>query len=174
MLHILLFCLAGIGACSSAPYLLACTCLCRELFINPCQQRADAVASSAAAAVSSCTKARCFPPAPCQCAYSLLTRSPACTLLLLLLLAVSRFFIFQVFATFIYNFLLGSLANNILAVAERFKQIAGNAATEIPQLLGVSAAQTSSFYMSYIMINVRGLLGVCMQAHWRLLFMLGG
>lgn len=66
----------------------------------------------------------------------------------LLLPAVRRYFIFQVFATFIYQFLVGSALSNIQGI------INGGINTIVP-LLGVSAAQTSTFFMTYIMINVR-------------------
>ncbi|KAF8065514.1 CSC1-like protein [Scenedesmus sp. PABB004] len=59
---------------------------------------------------------------------------------------VKRFFIFQVFATFIYQFVVGSALSNVQAiVADPMGQIAN--------ILGVSAAQTSTFFMTFIMIN---------------------
>eukprot|EP00878_Enallax_costatus_P008398 GHUV01008778.1.p1 GENE.GHUV01008778.1~~GHUV01008778.1.p1 ORF type:complete len:750 (+),score=167.74 GHUV01008778.1:924-3173(+) len=62
---------------------------------------------------------------------------------------VRRYFIFQVFATFIYQFLVGSALSNIQGM------ISGGISTIVP-LLGVSAAQTATFFMSYIMINALG------------------
>jgi hypothetical protein len=60
---------------------------------------------------------------------------------------VSRFFIFQVFATFIYQFLVGSALNAV----DSFKNNPGY----IVEVLGISAAKQGSFFMTYIMINVR-------------------
>ena len=61
--------------------------------------------------------------------------------------AVSRFFTFQVFATFIYQFVVG-------AALGRIQEIIKDPTGQIVEILGVSAAQTSSFFMSYIMLNV--------------------
>jgi hypothetical protein len=68
---------------------------------------------------------------------------------------VGRFFIFQVFAVFIFNFLLGTVTSDLLSVVNKFREIADEPTKRVPELLGVGAAQTSSFYMSYILINVR-------------------
>jgi hypothetical protein len=68
--------------------------------------------------------------------------------------AVGRFFIFQVFAVFIFNFLLGTVTSDLLSVVNKFREIADEPTKRVPELLGVGAAQTSSFYMSYILINV--------------------
>jgi hypothetical protein len=62
---------------------------------------------------------------------------------------VSRFFTFQVFATFIYQFVVGSALGRIQAII-------ADPSGQIINILGVAAAQTSSFFMSYIMINVSG------------------
>lgn len=59
---------------------------------------------------------------------------------------VSRFFTFQVFATFIYQFVVGSALGRIQAII-------ADPSGQIINILGVAAAQTSSFFMSYIMIN---------------------
>jgi hypothetical protein len=75
--------------------------------------------------------------------------------LLLFLAAVGRYFIFQVFAVFIFNFLLGTVTSDLLSVVNKFREIADEPTKRVPELLGVGAAQTSSFYMSYILINVR-------------------
>jgi hypothetical protein len=65
---------------------------------------------------------------------------------------VSRFFTFQVFATFIYQFVVGSALG-------RIQDIIKDPTGQIVNILGVSAAQTSSFFMSYIMLNVSGWVG---------------
>jgi hypothetical protein len=70
--------------------------------------------------------------------------------------AVGRYFIFQVFAVFIFNFLLGTVTSDLLSVVNKFREIADEPTKRVPELLGVGAAQTSSFYMSYILINVSG------------------
>ena len=63
--------------------------------------------------------------------------------------AVSRFFIFQVFATFIYNFIAGSALGQIQAMID-------DPTGTIVNLLGVAAAQQASFFMSFIMLRVSG------------------
>eukprot|EP00882_Tetradesmus_deserticola_P001118 GHRQ01001211.1.p1 GENE.GHRQ01001211.1~~GHRQ01001211.1.p1 ORF type:complete len:784 (+),score=334.19 GHRQ01001211.1:817-3168(+) len=72
---------------------------------------------------------------------------------------VSRYFIFQVFALFIFNFLLGTVTSDLLGVVKKFNEIAEAPTRRVPELLGVGAAQTSSFYMSYILIQACGLGG---------------
>jgi hypothetical protein len=67
---------------------------------------------------------------------------------------VSRFFTFQVFTTFIYQFVVGSALG-------RIQDIIADPSGQIINILGVAAAQTSSFFMSYIMLNVRGEGAVC-------------
>jgi hypothetical protein len=60
---------------------------------------------------------------------------------------VTRFFIFQVFAIFLFNFFAGSALTQIQAI------IADPTGT-IVNMLGVAAAQQASFFMSYIMLKV--------------------
>lgn len=66
--------------------------------------------------------------------------------------AVNGFFTFQVFATFIYQFVVGSALG-------RIQDIIKDPTGQIVSILGVSAAQTSSFFMSYIALNVSGVGG---------------
>jgi hypothetical protein len=72
--------------------------------------------------------------------------------------AVSRFFVFQVFATFIYQFVVGSALG-------RAQELIKDPSGQIVNILGVSAVQTSSFFMSFVSIQVsvsfasRGLRG---------------
>jgi hypothetical protein len=68
-------------------------------------------------------------------------------------IAVSRYYIFQVFATFIFQFLIGTLMGNITMMIDILKSFAENPG-QLVALLGVSAVQTSSFFMSFIMIRV--------------------
>eukprot|EP00879_Flechtneria_rotunda_P026144 GHRR01027851.1.p1 GENE.GHRR01027851.1~~GHRR01027851.1.p1 ORF type:complete len:124 (-),score=19.61 GHRR01027851.1:775-1146(-) len=69
--------------------------------------------------------------------------------------AVNRYYIFQVFATLIYQFLVGSALANLAAILANPGIIVG--------LLGVSAAQQANFFMTYIMINVSGLGSLSLQ-----------
>jgi hypothetical protein len=69
---------------------------------------------------------------------------------------VSRFFTFQVFATFIYNFLLGSAMSQVSEISKKAQEILDEPTKAGVNLLGVAAAQQASFFMSFIMIKVRG------------------
>lgn len=62
---------------------------------------------------------------------------------------VNRFFIFQIFATFIYQFVVGSALGQIQAII-------ADPTGSIVKLMGVSAAQTSTFFMTFIMIAAAG------------------
>lgn len=68
---------------------------------------------------------------------------------------MSRFFIFQLFATFIYNFALGAGMSQFGQMAAKFNEIKDSPTKAISELLGVAAAQQASFFMSFIMIKVR-------------------
>jgi len=74
---------------------------------------------------------------------------------------VSRFFVFQMFATFIYNFLLGAAFSQGGQIFDQFSKAGGdvkdNPVGYVVNLLGVSAAQQASFFMSFIMIKALGL-----------------
>ncbi|KAF6257823.1 hypothetical protein COO60DRAFT_1521842 [Scenedesmus sp. NREL 46B-D3] len=83
---------------------------------------------------------------------------------------VSRYFIFQVFAVFIFNFLIGTVTSDLLSVVRRFNEIAENPTDRVPRLLGVGAAQTASFYMSYILINACALVGELLRPVGLVLF----
>lgn len=58
---------------------------------------------------------------------------------------VSKFFIFQVVALFIYSFILGSALSQISAII--------NKPAELLRLLGVAAPQQASFFMTYVMVG---------------------
>lgn len=58
---------------------------------------------------------------------------------------VSKFFIFQVFAVFIYSFVLGSALSQIDAIVKD--------PSTIVRLLGVAAPQQATFFMTFIMIS---------------------
>lgn len=83
---------------------------------------------------------------------------------------VGRFFIFQVFAVFIFNFLLGTVTSDLLSVVNKFREIADEPTKRVPELLGVGAAQTSSFYMSYILINACAIGGGLLRLVGLILF----
>ena len=58
---------------------------------------------------------------------------------------VSKFFVFQVFALFIYSFILGSALSQISAIINR--------PAELVRLLGVAAPQQATFFMTYAMVG---------------------
>lgn len=84
-------------------------------------------------------------------------------LLLLLCCAVSKYFIFQTFATFLFQFLVGSVLSNISAIVDQITIIVNNPAIVV-QILGVGAPQQATFFMSFVMINVSAACVVCMCA----------
>lgn len=58
---------------------------------------------------------------------------------------VSKFFIFQVFAVFIYSFVLGSALSQIQAIIDK--------PAVLVNLLGIAAPQQASFFMTFIMVS---------------------
>lgn len=64
------------------------------------------------------------------------------------LMTVSKFFIFQVFATFLFTFFTGTLLAQIADIIED--------PSTIVQLLGVAAPQQATFFMSFILVNACG------------------
>ena len=64
------------------------------------------------------------------------------------------------FATFIYNFLLGATFSQGGQIFDQFTKTGGemkdNPVGYVVNLLGVAAAQQASFFMSFIMIKVTG------------------